>query len=92
MDSLKNVHIGTIYGAHTKQGIITFKYGSVDTQWSILEAKKLAYMILEAATAAETDAAIFQFFEKSGGLELAVQLMQAMRDHRNKNDPRFFES
>lgn len=95
MDQLKdlnNVYIGSIYGAKTKQGLIEIKIDDFHQQWTILDAKKIAYMILEACEAASTDEVLIEFFKKMGfPQEQLGQMLFLLREHRGKVDPHFFE-
>lgn len=85
-------HAESIYGAKTKQGIVQIVWGEFKTQCSILEAKKIAYIILEAAEAASTDQALIRFFEKLNfPMEALGALLQEMRKMRGQQDPHFFE-
>lgn len=87
-----DVNVSSLFGAKTKQGIVQIQLGEFETQLSILEAKKVAYMILEAAEAASTDEAIHNFFEKLGmNREQCGAALMELRKLRNNSDPRFFE-
>ncbi|CAB4151799.1 hypothetical protein UFOVP591_36 [uncultured Caudovirales phage] len=85
-------HVASLYGAKTKQGIVEIKWGSFEIQLSILEAKKIAYMILEGAESAATDQALMEMGDKLNmPLEVKGQLLMVLRDIRNKTDSHFFE-
>ena len=90
-------HVASLYGAKTKQGIVeikwgSFEWGSFEIQLSILEAKKIAYMILEGAESAATDQALMEMGDKLNmPLEIKGQLLMVLRDIRNKTDSHFFE-
>lgn len=91
----ENFFIESIYGMKTKQGIVQIDWNGKKTQMSILDAKKIAYMILEAASAAALDEAVFEFFSKLPGedsLALAATIIQGIREKQGRNDPRVFET
>lgn len=95
-DELKNIHIGSLFGAKTKQGIVELIIDGHKTQLSILAAKKVGYMILEAAFYAQVDESVYGFFSKLPGegkdsMILAATVLQAIRENQGRNDPRFFE-
>lgn len=92
-----NVFVGSMYGAHTKKGMVQIQIDSFKVQWSILEARKVAHMILEAAQGAETDEAVFEFFnnmpgDKEQSLVMAAMIVQEIRKKHNRNDQRIFEN
>lgn len=89
-----NFFCESIYGMKTKQGIVQIQWDDSKFQLSILQAKKVAHMILECANAAEVDAQIFEFFSKLPGpdsMQLAALIIKEIRASRGKNDPRIFE-
>lgn len=82
----------SIFGAKTKQGIVQIQWGDFKIQLSILDAKKVAYMILECCEAAATDQALYHLFEKMNlPIEILAMLLQEMRANRGQQDPRIFE-
>ena len=96
MSELEDVFIESIYGAKTKQGIVQVQFGEFKQQWTILSARKIAHMILEAANKAELDETIFEFFQKffagkPEGMQMVAMLMQELRKNQGRNDPRIFE-
>lgn len=88
-----NFKVNSIYGVKTKQGIVEiFWNGKEKMQVSILEAKRMAYMILEAAEAASTDQALVRLCEKLNlPMEAWALLMQQLRDLRIETDTHFFD-
>lgn len=88
-----NFEVSSIYGAKTKQGIVVVNWNGKEEQLSILNAKKIAYMILEASEAAATDQALMKFLTEtlSLPLEQAASALGLLRESRGKQDPRFFE-
>lgn len=87
--------VESIYGAKTRQGIVQIEWGGVKTQLSILDAKKIAYMILEACRFAQVDEAVFEFFSTLPGpdsMQLAALVIKGIREKQGRNDPRYFES
>ena len=89
----KDFHVSSIYGAKTKQGIVVIEWEpGKKEQLSILDAKKIAYMILEAAEAASTDQALVRLCERLNlPMEAWGMLMQELRKTRITNDTHFFE-
>lgn len=93
-DVEQNFFIESIYGFKTKQGIVQIDWDGKKIQLSILQAKKIAYMILEAAQGAALDEAVFEFFCSLPGddsVAMAATILQAIRQKQGRNDPRFFE-
>lgn len=91
----QNFFVESIYGIKTKQGIVQIQWEDFKTQMSVLEAKKIAHMILEAAHFAMVDEAIFNFFNSLPGedsMQLAAMVIKAIRDSQGRNDPRLFET
>lgn len=91
----QNFFVESIYGAKTKQGIVQIEWDGKKIQLSILEAKKIAYMILEATHGAALDEAVFGFFSTLPGddsMALAATILQAIRQKQGRNDPRIFEN
>lgn len=92
LNNLENFFVESIYGAKTKQGLVQIQWKDLKTQCTILDAKKIAYMILEAAEAAATDQALIGFFEKMNfPMEALAVLLKEMRSMRGQQDPRYFE-
>jgi hypothetical protein len=54
---------------------------------SILDAKKIAYMILECCEGAATDEAVYNSFPP----DMAAAIIMTLRQNRGKQDARFFE-
>lgn len=91
----ENFFIESIYGMKTKQGIVQIDWNGKKTQMSILDAKKIAYMILEAASSAALDEAVFDFFSQLPGedsLVMAATIIKCIREKQGRNDPRIFET
>ncbi len=87
-----NFFVTSMYGAKRKQGMVQVQWNDLKVQMSILEAKKIAYMILEATEGAATDEALMGMFsELELPMELLGALLQRMRAKRGSQDPRFFE-
>lgn len=89
------VFVSSMYGAKTKQGMVQIDIGGHKTQWTVLDARKVAHIILEAANGAETDEAVFEFFSGLGGpdsLAMGAAVVQAIREKHNRNDQRIFDN
>ena len=91
---MENFTVESIYGLKTKQGLVTIGIHGKEMQYTILDAKKMAYIILEACEGAQTDEYLMEFFieELKQPLDIAGAMLLQMRMMRKKNDPHFFEN
>jgi hypothetical protein len=77
--------VEAMFGANERRGLVRIGYGiTFDLQMSPLEARKIAFQILEAADAAETDEFVIAFLTTRVGvpLENAVPVLREFREMR----------
>ena len=78
-----DIRINSGVSAFTGDGFVTLKWGESAGQLTPAEARAHALAILEAAEAAESDAAVWQVMTTGGATEAdAVRILSRIRDAR----------
>lgn len=73
----------SIYGAHTKRGLVEVSLGDVQILVEPAKAREMAAFLLEAATAAEGDETLMSVLDRVGmSPQRAAQVLMAMRTER----------
>lgn len=85
-----NVNVASIYGAHTRQALVTIQVG--DRKPLMIPpdaARELATSLIQCAEAAEQDATLMTFAQDALGLpvEEAGRMLLALRDWRESRRP-----
>lgn len=77
-------NIGSIYGFHTRQGLVTVQLGPTQEQILPHQARRYAVIFLEAAEAAESDDALMTWAAETAGLPLekAAAILHHFREFR----------
>lgn len=78
------VWVTSIYGHHTRQGIVELSVGEHKTQILPEKAREIAHMLIDAAEAAETDEFLMDTFIGVVGLDdrSAAQMLNQFRQAR----------
>lgn len=77
----QRVSITSLFGMRTKKGLVRIKIGSFDQQWESDEARRVGYMLLEAAEAADGDQLIYRWATQRLGVDEA-RAAQILADFR----------
>jgi hypothetical protein len=80
--------VETLYGAHSRQGLVQITLGGKSCQLSVHDALQHARFVIEAANAAASDMLLVRFLTDRMGLplEAAAAALQDMRAMRRKFD------
>lgn len=78
------VAVRTIYGAHSRQGLVVLEVGPEQVQLPADKAREIGAWLIQAGEAADGDAFLVWFFTEKFGLELeqAAQVLAEFRAWR----------
>jgi hypothetical protein len=76
------VSITTIFGARSQEGLVQIEIGAFGQQWRAGEARRVGYLLLEAASAADSDTLVMTWLTEKLGLTDPIQKAQVLRDFR----------
>jgi len=73
----------SIYGAHTRRGLVEVSLGTVQVLVEPAKAREMAAFLVEAATSAEGDEVLMRVLDRVGmSPQRAAQVLMAMRQER----------
>jgi hypothetical protein len=78
----QGVSITSLFGMRTQQGLVRVKIGPLDQQWSSAEARRVAYLLLEAAEGADYDQLFVTWAREKLGLTDQRQIAQILAEFR----------
>jgi hypothetical protein len=76
--------IVNIVSQRTGQGMLDVSWGGYQAQLETVKAREIAWMLLEGAAVAESEAAVLRFMKQRVGLDdmRAAQMLHDFRDYR----------
>jgi hypothetical protein len=83
-DEHPSINIQSLFGANSRRGLVELTVGDTKTTLDTAKAREVAQMLLEAASAAEGDEALFKSLELMGAsLTKIASIVQACRQERD---------
>lgn len=77
------ISVTSIYGAHSRRGLVRLVVGEAEVQMEPFKAREIAAFLVEAAGAAEGDQILMRVLDRAGmSPQRAAQVLVAMRHER----------
>lgn len=85
MSDSEGFFVESILGADTGKALVRVVYGGTDCMWEADTARMVALSLLDAASCAESDKAIFEYLTEAGQIPVAqvATMIVELRKFRN---------
>ncbi len=81
-DEDDHFEVASLYGQRTREPAVNFKTGTVEHQLTVKKAREVAFMLLEAAEAAVSDAVMMTLLREKVGISDEMRLSLILLDLR----------
>lgn len=77
-----SVVVKTLFGARERRPFVHIQIGDFEQQWEAGEARRIGLMLIEAASASETDAFVFRWLQERIGIKDERKAAEVLRYFR----------